>query len=254
MEAWVYEPALAPGVLVSHGRGGTLYITQVGPNYKVVFRNGDDETGPSTTNLQAGKWYMVAGVKSGNHLRLYVQQSPAGTPVIFNYTPDATGTSTYRPEGSPTFYVGFSDLGMAPWLNGSLDEVVYIEGTALVGWQLASQLYADPAPAPGTMVRSTTSAVPPVNSKPFSGDSSNSSPQPAKTPATAPKKPSKQAQARAQVRALTASLAHMKAQLNHLIRAHASTAKIAKARVAIRDATKRLAAAQKRLKALSKKH
>ena len=58
----------------------------------------------------ANRWYMIAATKTGTTLRLWVQQSPTSlTP--FNFTPTGTGTSLYRPEGQPTFYVGYSEFG-----------------------------------------------------------------------------------------------------------------------------------------------
>jgi hypothetical protein len=243
MEAWVYLPSQAAGTILEFGRAGSLYIDD---NFHVIFRNGDDETTPSTTTLQPNTWYMVAAVMRQPHMTLYVQASPVSPVQFAPGGPDATGTSNYRPEGSPTFYVGFGHNGFAPWFNGSIDEVVYVPH-ALTYSDLATQFYDDPVPDASTMTAPAPAATPSDTS--FSDSSSAA---PTKTP---PKVVTPLAAAKAKVKSLTASLARMNGQLKQLIKHHASKTKIATAKRAVKAVQKQLAAAKARVKALTpKKH
>lgn len=144
MEIWFNQkdtdgnPAIHDdAMLMQFGGAGALYIK----NNTIRFRNKDDEIlSPATFN--DGEWWMVVGRKTANHLELWTRKSP-GVATYFDPTPDATGTSSYRPGGMPTFYIGYGEY--APWFNGSLDEAVYYKH-AVPAFRLGYHYYADPAP------------------------------------------------------------------------------------------------------------
>lgn len=253
MLAWIYMPTPQSGAIMQFGRGGGLFVNG---DRKVVFRNGDDWTTPSTTTITANKWFMVAAVKESSSLRLWVQESPSSlTP--FNFTPAATGTSLYRPEGQPTFYVGYSEFGTAPgtvgpnyaeaipWFKGSIDEVVYLK-KALTTTQLALLFYADPAPDPSVMnVRKFTTGPAAPGADPVAA--------PSKRPAAAkPKTPRAKAiaAAKAKVATLTKLKRKVRKQLKQLVKSHAAPKKLAAARKVVAQVTKQLKRANKRLRSL----
>lgn len=227
MLAWIFMPTPQAGAILQFGRAGGLYVN--GDN-QVVFRNGDDETAPSPTTIAASTWYLVAGVKEGTALRLYVKQSPT-TPTYFTPAPSATGTSSYRPEGMPTFYVGYSDQSTAPWFKGSVDEVAYFKND-LTTDQLAMLFYADPPPDPSVMNIRDYAKLPGAG-KPGAG-----------APKTALGK------ARAKVRALDRLLRNVNGEVRQLVRSGAPRKQIAAARKAAKQISRQLTKARKRAKAL----
>lgn len=229
MLAWIFMPTPQPGAIMQFGRAGGLYVN--GTN-QVVFRNGDEATAPSATTISASTWYLVAGVKQGTALRLYVKQSPT-TPTYFTPAPSATGSSSYRPEGQPTFYVGYSDSGGAPWFKGSIDEVAYFKDD-LTTDQLAMLFYADPPPDPSAM-----------NIREFPTPPGAGEPAVA-APVTALGK------ARARVRALNQLLRGVNRQIRQLIREVAPRKELVAARKAAKQISRQLAKARKRAKALAR--
>jgi hypothetical protein len=255
MVAWIYQPTLTEGAIMQFGRGGGLYIDS---SYRVVFRNGDDYTTPSAP-ISASQWYLVVGVKQGSSLRLFVRQSPT-SPTYFTPTPQGTGTSIYRPEGQPTFYVGYSEFGPR-WFYGSIDEVAYFK-KALTTDEISRLFYADPPPDPSVMnVRYKVDE--PTNTGPggsaSAGGGGGSSPSTgggtfgdnSSNPGNSAAKPSKAlVAARNTVKSLTKLLKKFNRELAQLKREVASRKAIKGAEKAIRDVKRQLKKAKAKVKVL----
>src|SRR3954447_23238512 len=171
MEAWIYRSDHGDGTIMEFGRAGSVYIS----GDSVYFQNGDDVT-TSGIPVNINQWYMVIAEKSANHLYLFVQASPS-TPTACNPT-QVSGSSLYRPEGAPTFYVGYGNQSGVGWFNGAIDEVVYFT-RALTQFEYCAQYYADPVPDGSTM----PAPPPPVPSPAGNtGGGDQASPPPAVTP------------------------------------------------------------------------
>jgi hypothetical protein len=246
LEAWFYatDTDAAPlvhndGTIAQFGGGPSLYIL----SNSIRFRNGNDVVlWPGT--FQDNAWYHVVGRKSGTTLNLFVNKSPS-SPTPFDYTP-ATGSSTYLPNGSPTFYVGYGEH--APWFHGALDEVAFYD-YALTDDQIAYHFYADPAPE-GAIAK-------PADPAPASSTSASSSPKPRPTfsdnssNAAARAKAAKLKAGKADVKRLKGVVAKTRRWLGSLRYNHAPAKAIAKARAQLKRYTAQLKRARAKVKSLS---
>ena len=264
VEAWFYQAdtdAPSPsthddGTIMDFGRGPSIYIL----NGLIRCTNGDD-TVTAPTLYQDEKWYMVVCRKNGRHLDLFVQASP-GAPTPFNYTPAASGFTTYLPEGSPTFYVGYG--AHAPWFNGAIDEVMLFT-YALTDDQIANHFYADPAPsdthvgkpaAPSTGGGGSSGGGSSSGGGGNSGGSgggsfSDDSKNPTHKPTTNTAKAKQLAAAKKEVKRLTGVLAKLKKQFGALKYHHASMKTLMKAKSKVKTAEAQLKKAKAKVKALS---
>lgn len=228
--------------IVQFGGGPAIYIK----SNTIRFRNGPDDEIVAPTLFQDEKWYMVVARKSGNHMALWLKQSPA-VPTYFNPTPDITGISTYRPGGSPTFYVGYGTW--APWFNGAIDEVSYFT-YALTTDQLAYHFYADPAPD-GRIGKplEQPAASDPVATPTFADNSSTPVSKPTKKPALSRK--AQLAKARTLVKHLNSQIARTKKWIGSLKHHHSSAKSIKAARAQLAKLQKQLKHAKAKVKQLS---
>lgn len=258
VEAWFYQANTDgnaathdDGTIMDFGRGPAIYVL----NGLIRCTNGDD-TVTAPTLYQDEKWYMVVCRKNGRRLDLFVQASPS-SPTPFVYTPTASGISTYLPEGSPTFYVGYG--AHAPWFNGAIDEVMLFT-YALTDDQIANHFYADPAPentkvgkpaAPSTGGGGSSSggggSVTSGGGGSFSDDSKN----PTRNPTTSKAKAKQLAAAKKEVKRLTGVVAKLKKQFGALKFHHASIKTLMKAKSKVKTAEAQLKKAKAKVKALS---
>lgn len=213
-------------MLMQDGGGGSLYIK----SNTIRFRNGPNDEISAPLPCDDGEWCMVAGERSGAHIYLWVRKSPAA-PTFFNPTPDASGLSTYRPGGSPTFYVGYGEY--APWFNGSLDEAIYYKH-AVSATRLGYHFYADPAPDNLG------------NSARHRGHSGGG-----KSPGAGGSQKAKLARAKANVKRLTKLVKKAQVWLYSLKRHHAKPKAIKKARAHLKVLNRQLKAAKHKVKQLS---
>jgi len=239
MEAWIYRSDHGDGTIMEFGRAGSVYIS----GDSVYFQNGDDVT-TSGIPVNINQWYMVIAEKSANHLYLFVQASPS-TPTACNPT-QVSGSSLYRPEGAPTFYVGYGNQSGVGWFNGAIDEVVYFT-RALTQFEYCAQYYADPVPDRSTM----TATSGPAASTAANGGADGSGANPGGTTHKPTKKPlTKLQKARNQVKFYKTLVSRTRVRLLQLKFSHAPKRVIKKAEAALRDQRKRLAYAEKQLKKL----
>ncbi|MCB0831816.1 MAG: LamG domain-containing protein, partial [Solirubrobacterales bacterium] len=113
--------------IVGHGDGGEIYIKD---GYFVYRRM--DTSVTSSVAVRPGEWQQVVGTWDGVDIRIYVDGVEAGKV-----------ESTKRPSSVSTFYVGYGEL--APWFNGSIDEVAYYP-VALNTNRVFQHWLADPPP------------------------------------------------------------------------------------------------------------
>jgi hypothetical protein len=220
-------------MLMQLGGGGALYIK----NNTIRFSNKNDEViSPATFN--DGEWWMVVGRKTANHLELWTRKSP-GVATFFNPTPDATGTSSYRPGGTPTFYIGYGEY--APWFNGSLDEAVYYRH-AVPAFRLGYHFYADPAPD------NLSNSPRPHKAGASKGDPSKGGSANSKSKSS---KKAKLARAKASVKRLKKLVSKAQVWLASLKHHHKSAKAIKKARAQLKKLNRQLVAARHKVKQLS---
>ena len=244
MEIWFkLGSGVTGGGIMEFGGAGAVYVS----NKVVYFQNGSDRTaGITIPNANLGNWHFVVARKCGNQLTLQLQQSTQD-PFVWWQPSTASGTSSYRPEGQPTFYVGYNNQTGASWFNGSLDEGAYFR-YCVSDDDLFLQYEDDPVPDPKTMVVGG-----PVGGSPPAGTAA------AKTPANKPTKPGPLTKAQ--------RIAHLKLQIKSLsydyrllrieytsLRIHgASQQRLKQARAAIAKVSHQLALAKKALKKLQAK-
>jgi hypothetical protein len=246
MEAWFrLDSGVTDGAILEFGRAGQVFVS----SKTVYFKNGDDSTGGITIpDANLNNWHFVVATKCGNRLTLQLQMSTQD-PFVW-WQPDrfggvATGTSTYRPEGQPTFYVGYSNLNNAPWFEGSLDEAAYFR--YCVGYTvLFNQYEDDPVPDPSTMV-----AGGPVGGTTPATGTAASHPKPTKPgPLT---KAQRIKALKLQIKSLGFNVRRLKIAYTQLAIHGASKTKLKHAKAAIAKVEAQLAKAKKALKTLQAK-
>lgn len=136
LEAWVNPADARNEAIVGHGDAGEIYVK----DGHFVYRRMDTSV-TSSTPVQVGAWQQVVGTWDGVDIRIYVNGVEAGK-----------AESTKRPSSVSTFYVGFGEL--APWFNGSIDEVAYYP-VALNTNRVYQHWLADPPPDQLTIVTTT---------------------------------------------------------------------------------------------------
>ena len=114
--------------IVGHGDAGEIYIKDGYFRFRHM-----DTTVTSSVAAVPGVWQQVVGTWDGVDLRIYVNGVETGKT-----------EATKRPSSVSTFYVGYGEL--APWFNGSIDEVAYY-GTALPVNRVYQHFLADPPPS-----------------------------------------------------------------------------------------------------------
>ena len=141
LEAWVNPADARNEAIVGHGDAGEIYIK----DGHFVFRR-MNTTVTASVPVVVGAWQQVVGTWDGVDIRIYVNGVEAGKT-----------ESTKRPSSVSTFYVGFGEL--APWFNGSIDEVAYY-AVALNANRVYQHFLADPPPDGNAAVSNASTGDP----------------------------------------------------------------------------------------------
>jgi len=126
VEAWVTSPSVAgmgPGTIVTKRRmagGGSFVLRLSGTSGRICFVTAAQpaDSVVSTTVLQNGGWYHIAGVYNQSTMALYVNG-------VLEATRSASGVIPYDGAG---LFVGQDSAGAARW-QGTIDEVRISSGT-----------------------------------------------------------------------------------------------------------------------------
>jgi hypothetical protein len=127
MEVWVNASDTRDAMIMQHGGGGALYVT----DGKYAFRQ-VDTTVVASVGPNVGHFDQVAATWDGAIARIYVNGRLVGS-----------APSTKAPSGAGTFYIGYGEL--APWFRGYLDEAGYFPA-ALAPSRIFDHFAADPPP------------------------------------------------------------------------------------------------------------
>lgn len=214
--SWVrFDTAATESSVLDHGYDNAIFLTGGHFAFRHMGTTIVDQTSPAVV---ANRWYLVVGRWDGHRMDLFVAdqtQSKYQPPTLV-----ASALNTLKPSGSSTFYLGYGQD--EPWLQGSLDEVMYFDA-AISDAHLAELWLADPpavvdAPtAPPASVASSPAAL-------------------LKMPAAAPRRPlaAKKALATTRTKAKAKARAHARARAKHRARLRNRAERNRKARLGAR--------------------